>query len=241
MGWAGRGPALRSPLQWTATCPVFFPGSLSHDGDSGAFSLLCQKPVGKGQEGQVRGGLLSAVTGTDLFILVKKQQKQLCIAFGLTHKLSGPRACLLSFFPSGHVPGGRGWPRPCPAHPRPRSAEHQFLPVPSVEAGRSCPGHPQACPAPPAPVPTPLKKLLRSVLGLGVWWVFLGHLVIQRPTRSPSRGGQLAMPVGPHAAHVPLHKSLTVKATVSQPWPLGVSGSQHCRRASGNASSSRAH
>lgn len=94
----GLGPALRSPLRWPATCPVFFPGSLPHDADSGTFSLLCQKPVRKGQEGQVRGSLLSAVTGTDLFILVKKQQKQLCIAFGLTHKLSGPRACLLSFF-----------------------------------------------------------------------------------------------------------------------------------------------
>lgn len=114
---AGLGPGLRSPPRWPAACPVFFPGSLSHDGDSEAFSLLCQKPVRKGQEGQVRGSLLSAVTGTDLFILVKKQQRQLCIAFGLTHKPSGPRACLLSFFLPGHVPGGRGWPTPLPSLP----------------------------------------------------------------------------------------------------------------------------
>lgn len=81
----------------------------------------------------MRGSVLSAVTGTDLFILVKKQQKQLCIAFGLTHKLSGPRAGLLSFFPPGHIPGGQGCPRPCPAHLCPCRAEHQLL--------SACPHH----------------------------------------------------------------------------------------------------
>lgn len=43
------------------------------------------------------GQLPSPITGTDLiylFWLKKKEQKQLCIAFGLSHKRNSPRACL---------------------------------------------------------------------------------------------------------------------------------------------------
>lgn len=88
-------------------------------------SSVCRR-ASAGQERERRAGprgswrrevLPSPITGTDLIYLfwLKKEQKQLCIAFGLTHKRSYPQACLrvlLSGHPTPFLSPQRSWPRP---------------------------------------------------------------------------------------------------------------------------------
>ena len=154
---------------------------------------------------------------SDLFILVKKKkQKQLCIAFGLTHKLSYPWACLShSFWPPPlgppPCPALRGW---CPVGMSPQAQALAFLPGLSVTYA-----HHVRCPVLSLPCcwspPLPPKNVLGSLVAP------LGYLfLVSTPCPSAHLGGSRPSWWGPHPPWDPvpyLDKSLSLEPTTGQP------------------------
>lgn len=153
------------------------------------FSVLCLSRSRGGEEGRApgaaaggEGSLPSPITGTDLiylFWLKKKEQKQLSIAFGLTHKRSYPRACLrvlLSLCPPTAA-----------SQKRLTQASH-----PAWEAAPHCSALCHGCRL--CGWCTPLLSLPCSPAGLRPW---KPTQLLQPLARAP------AMPAGPPGPHVP--------------------------------------
>lgn len=156
----GLGPALGSPaLAWPAQSPFLCP---CHTVETGALtSLLGQSWPGEERRAGLRGSLPSSVTGTYPIYLfwLKKEQKQLCIAFGLTHKLSYPWACV----------------RVISLLPPPRKQPLPALPTCVLPPCHPC--KPCLC-TDLLNLATPLKTGLLSVLGLECLVGSPGHLLL---------------------------------------------------------------